>query len=571
MQVGSNHILVRNSLVRWSFLFAFGVTLAIFYWLIDMRSEALDITFEHIFRGLFLFHDYPLALAALIVLPLALVPTMRSYASVLTQFVGRNIHAVAATYFVVLALAAFFVYHAYPLSMDEYAAVFQSKIFAAFQLTGHFPPDLIDWLIPKGFQNYFVAVSHEDGRVVSSYWPGFALLMTPFTALGVPWLCNPVLGAASVFVIYRLTERIFGDAGAAGLAALLAMAAPAFAVNAISFYSMAAHLLLNGAFVLLLLQPSAGRAFAAGAVGSLALCLHNPVPHALFAAPWLVRAVLSADRKRILPALIAGYLPLSVVLGLGWPLLLKDISTVATSDPVQGGALVTMQLSEVFAVPLPWLLYARAIGLAKVWLWAAPLSVAVALCGFWRWRDTDAVRTLAWSAAITFVGYLFVPFDQGHGWGFRYFHSAWFVIPIFAAAATIGRTRSGQDETTLREFAGFVSAGGALSLIVLLPVSAVQVDEFITRHRAQDPTTETARVTILRPDAGYYAYDLVQNDPFLRGTIRMLSRRRENDEQMMAKHFPHLRAVQRGLQGSVWEAAPTDSGSSGNGSDSKAR
>ena len=38
--------------------------------------------------------------------------------------------------------------------------------------------------------------------------------------------------------------------------------------------------------------------------------------------------------------------------------------------------------------------------------------------------------------AIAVIGFcfLFVWADQGHGWGFRYFHSAWLALPLLATA-----------------------------------------------------------------------------------------------------------------------------------------
>lgn len=569
MTANSDHILIRNPAVRWTFVASLGVTLAIFYWLVALRTEALDITFERIFNGLFMFHDYPLVLMSVPILMLALLPQARTTALHFADLVGRNIRLTAAIYFLLLAFGAMYVYHAHPLSMDEYAPVFQSKIFAVLELSGKFPAPLVDWLIPEGFQNYFLSVSHADGRVVSSYWPGFALLLTPFTALGVPWLCNPVLGAAGVLIVHRLALSLFNDRTCAGVAVLLTIAAPAFAINAISFYSMTAHLVLNGVFVLLLLKPTPARAFVAGLTGSLALCLHNPVPHVLFAAPWIVSMILAPQQRRLLPALICGYLPLSLVLGIGWPLLARDVSGGSNGALTSGGALVTMRLSDVFAVPLPGLLYARLIGLAKIWIWAVPASVIVAAIGYWRWRDATPVRLFAWSAGLTFIGYLFVPFDQGHGWGFRYFHSAWFAIPLLAAAAIAPRGNAEPASSPARVgLAGYVAACAMLGLLLVLPLSAVQVESFISTHLAQQPAGNGPGVIILRPASGFYAYDLVQNDPFLRDpVIRMVSQGRKADDAMMAENFSQLVVFKAGLNGSVWIKASAGDGAGNGASD----
>jgi len=47
-----------------------------------------------------------------------------------------------------------------------------------------------------------------DGRIVSTYWPGFALLLVPFSALRVPWLLNPLLGGATLVALCGFNSRL---------------------------------------------------------------------------------------------------------------------------------------------------------------------------------------------------------------------------------------------------------------------------------------------------------------------------------------------------------------------------
>jgi hypothetical protein len=62
---------------------------------------------------------------------------------------------------------------------------------------------------------------------------------------------------------------------------------------------------------------------------------------------------------------------------------------------------------------------------------------------------------------------------------------------------------------------------------------------------------------LMNPDDGFYAADLVQNDPWLRGdVIRMVSHGRADDAHMMSVYFPDLREVYLGPSGAVWSAAP---------------
>jgi hypothetical protein len=84
---------------------------------------------------------------------------------------------------------------------------------------------------------------------------------------------------------------------------------------------------------------------------------------------------------------------------------------------------------------------------------------------------------------------------------------------------------------------------------------AWQVHGFIDRHLAQLPAVKsgTPQVLIIDPAWGYYAFDLVQNDPFMRGpVIKLLTHGPEADRQMIATHFPKLAFLGGNFRGSVW-------------------
>lgn len=534
-----------------------------------LRAGELNPEWVPIFPRLYLFQDYPAAMLYVLALILGLLPQFQQFGLRTARYMGEHPVAASAVLLVVMGFGARWVYWAHPLAMDEAAPYMQSKIFAAGQLAGQFPPALVDRLVYPDFQNYFINVSHETGRVASSYWPAFAVLLTPFMLAGVPWLCNPVLGALSLYVISRLTLALTASREAAGMAMLFSIASAAFVINAISFYSMTAHLLCNAVFALLLLKPTRARVFGAGVVGGLALTLHNPLPHLLFAAPWILWLLWRKDRFSTLPVLVAGYLPLVVVLGFGWyqhglsivhgPA--RPAASFAGSTIEQGLALV----GRVIALPNLDLIKARLIGLAKLWLWAAPSLPLLAIAGFSRRRGDISLKLLVASAVVTFLGYLFIPADQGHGWGFRYFHSAWFVLPVLAAALAArepGAAVGGASRADFTRFGAGASIGG---LLVMIPFYAAAVHSFIGDHLTQMPEAKhgTARVAIISPAMGYYAQDLIQNDPFLRDpVIRMVTGGLKKDDAMIAQNFPGLVLLSRDHRGSVWGYPPPTASSS---------
>ena len=482
----------------------------------------------------------------------------------LARGAGEHPWTVAAVALPLLGAGALLVYRAYPLSMDETTAAFQAQAFAAGRLAGQFPPDLLDQLMPRFPRGLFFTVSRATGEVSSGYWPGFALLLAPFAWLGVPWAANPVISALSLPAIHRLTLALSGSREAAGWALLLTLASPVFVVNAFSFYAMPAHLLCNLLFTLLLLQPTVLRALLAGLVGSLALTLHNPAPHLLFAAALVVWLLLRRAPLAVWAALAAGYLPLLLLLGWGWQQHLAGLAAGAAPAPAaaasapaaaSGGGSAASRIAGAVAsaltLPGPRIIEARLAGLSKVWTWGAAALMVLAAWGYAAARSVPGINALAAALVLTFVGFFFVPFDQGHGWGFRYLHSAWFVLPLLAG---IGLARLPDAEA--RSMAGWAVA---LSLVLANGLRVVQVDSFFARHLAQVPPLAQAaaprkqEILFIEPDRGSYTRDMVRNDPLLRGPrLLMVYDGPERTAALMARHFPDYTRRAQGQWGELW-------------------
>src|SRR5690606_3105771 len=160
--------------------------------------------------------------------------------------------------------------------------------------------------------------------------------MAPFALFGGEWLLNPLLGALGLLVIGDLARQATGHEDARGWAMLAALACPQYTVNAISYYAMPGLLTLNLLYLWLLLRPGWKSAVLAGAVGSLALVMHNPAPHVLFAMPCVIWLLANRSRWTRLAPLILGYVPLTALLCFGWPLLTASMglrpAAVAATD-----------------------------------------------------------------------------------------------------------------------------------------------------------------------------------------------------------------------------------------------
>jgi hypothetical protein len=169
-----------------------------YFFLLD-RMVFSSANFSPIFRYLLTRYDLHAAWLALVICILACfwrrpAPILR-----LIDFIGQHPIRVALTTVGALVVCARVLYHDYPLSMDEYAAFFQSKVFASGTLAAQVPPDLVDWLVVRGFNGTFLIASPQTGRVIEAYWPGFALLLTPFQFISVPSLCNASLSGLSIW------------------------------------------------------------------------------------------------------------------------------------------------------------------------------------------------------------------------------------------------------------------------------------------------------------------------------------------------------------------------------------
>ncbi len=166
------------------------------------------------------------------------------------------------------------------------------------------------------------------------------------------------------------------------------------------------------------------------------------------------------------------------------------------------------------------------------------------------------------------IGYAFFPADQGHGWGSRYFHSAWIALPLLATAALFRPVAMGEEsrtpKTTLArifedsETRAYLTACILLTLVFGVGWRAWEMQGFLAYDLNQLPHYRGSERRVVIVDTGYsfYGADLVQNDPWLRGNvIRMYSHGAAEDKEMMSQNYPSWRKVYGDRFGTVWTAA----------------
>jgi len=288
---------------------------------------------------------------------------------------------------------------------------------------------------------------------------------------------------------------------------------------------------------------------------SIALTLHNPAPHLLFSVAFIAWLMARRAPLAVFASLAAGYLPLVALLGWGWQQHLVEVLAHSGAEARQAAGAPAERLGTAaagaLALPGARIIEARIAGLSKVWTWGSAGLLVLAAYGYAAARAQPAVRTLAAALAITFAGYFVVRFDQGHGWGYRYLHSAWFVLPVLAGLALVR-----MQDAEARRFAAWAVV---LSLVLANGLRLAQVDRFIGQHLAQVPPlarpADPARpeVVFVDPAAGAYVRDMLHNDPFLRGgRIVLYYDGPAAAAALMARRFPDYTKRADGKWGEQW-------------------
>ncbi|MFC5300297.1 hypothetical protein [Azospira restricta] len=480
------------------------------------------------------------------------------YRKVLAR-IGEHPGAIGLSVFAALSLLSPLIYQGRPLSTDEYLLWFQAHTFAQGKLFATYPRE---WLHHLLISPDLFLTDWGKGTILSPYWPGFSLLLAPFAALGVPWMCNPALTGLSVFLLAAIARELFAESETRGAVLLLALASTCFLLNGVTFYAMPAHLLFNALFTWLVVRPSTGRLFLAGVAGSVALVLHNPLPHILYATPWALWLLFRRPFDWKQPtALLAGYLPLSLILGVGWAILRLNSSCplpcggALPAAPIAANSTAGLSAFATSAFVLPNLdiLEWRTVGFVKLVLSSAPALILLA-CIAPVTKDVR-LRCLAASALLTLAGYFFIPFDQGFGWGNRYFHPAWLTLPLLATATLQGWTRTAPESPSYNK----VMRAALLCLITLVPTKALIMYFHTKEHWSHlPPHTGASSEIIFKNSYGNWGLFLVQNPPDLSGAPTIfVSLGRRRDIEFLRTNFPDAKFIGSNLYGTTYQLPPS--------------
>jgi len=406
--------------------------------------------------------------------------------------------AVAVVVFAVAAIGTQTVFHNYLVTADEYLADFQARIF----LRGKFQAEVPSaWVSAERFLNlpFFVQYFPANHSWNSVYLPVYAAMRAVFQSVGLQSLLNPFLAALTVLAVYGTARNIWPESKTNALIAIgLLVSSSQFLVMSMTSYSMPAHLALNAIWLWLYSRPDRGWFYLAPLVGVLAIGLHQPIVHALFALPFLLRLVLQRRWRAVLifaPIYLAG-----CALWFAWQ----------TRYQVGGNA----GIASFFKILNPRMPIIQSMNLLLIIGWAslaAPFLAVLGAIQFFKVRPI--IQDSILSCLLTFGFYFFFYLDQAHGWGYRYFHGA-IACSIIVAVAGFNRLSNlvGQHRATK-----FVLVGIAASLLIQFPLRCFEAERFVRPYARTAAAIHAIPKDIVAFDwlEAWYSADLIRNDPFL--------------------------------------------------------
>ena len=420
-----------------------------------------------------------------------------------------------------------FVAHNHALSADENMPDFQAKIFLSGQTSAAIPEELR--LVAPNLKPIQAILSKDHSKWNQSYLPVYAAIRTPFVALQLQTLVNPLLGALTVICMAGVIGLLWsGQPWLSVAGASLVALTPQILVTGMTAYSMPAHLALNTLWLWLYLQPGKRRYWLAPVVGVLAIGLHSPFVHALFVTPFLVRLLF---QRRWKATSIYAIIYLLGCLGC-WLWWRQFSPTNANPD------------ASVFGSNLKRILFTQPLNIVNLLSWnALPLFIPFLFALRYFRHLPVTVCDATWAFLLTFIFYSLVSFDQGFGWGNRYCYGVLGCLVLIGVAGL----NEWSHRSSPQQPAQFLVVGLLLTFLVAIPLRCWQVEQFIRPFATARDSFNRMNVDLIiyDPRMAWYSSDLRRNDPLLQKrplVANLLNLTVEQAEALRAQ-FPKNRFV----------------------------
>jgi len=337
---------------------------------------------------------------------------------------------------------------AFPNSGDEYAYLLQATLLARGKLYVESPPPHV---------RRFFDVSHvlNDGRYYGKYSPGWPAILSLGCLVGLPWVVNGLLGAATQALVYQTARRHF-SIEAANLTLLILAGNPFFILNSASYFGHPAAALAIAVVYLAYFNwledpASRGNAALLGAAVGWGVLVRSFTTVTLglplgIHGVWRLWVLRKERKKDVLGSLAAAGAPLAVCAALflgynalttGDPLLQPFAKLVPGDRPIIGGVALSAYGEWLMEFGL------GRCGELACWLpFSVPLAAAAAFV--WKGRTRSRIVLLAASAVCLLVAFIFYPSHGGNRYGPRYAYETMVALTLLSTAclASLPRLRA---------------------------------------------------------------------------------------------------------------------------------
>lgn len=304
----------------------------------------------------------------------------------------------------------------FPLSRDEHMVVFDMTVFEHFRLAAPLPPEWRPYaqaLVPA-----FLLNEHRPIGLVSAYLPMNAVLRLLFSKVADPALFNPVLALAGGVALLDIARRTFvRDDAACWVVLLIYALSTQMLVNAMTTYSMTAHMALNLLWLAAFLRGGRSGHSVAVLIGFVATGLHQIAFHPFFVAPFLLWRLREGQGKLVL-AYAAAYGAILLWWAFYPILAAHEVAAAVQQAPdtnliARVSAVLVRRDGDTAALML--------LNLLRFLAWQnfalLPLTMAAGAVAL-RDRGLSGALILGILLWLVFIS-IVLPY-QGHGWGYRY-------------------------------------------------------------------------------------------------------------------------------------------------------
>ncbi|WP_408589304.1 hypothetical protein [Novosphingobium sp.] len=421
-----------------------------------------------------------------------------------------------------LAMALFalaghgFILSGYDTSRDEQLATFDAAIFARGHLFAPLPGLWRDH--SDALNTMFLYPADHRGGWVSSYLPGNALIRAGLGRIASAALAGPMWLMTGALALWGCARTIWPtEREPAVVAILLYLASGQILFAGMTSFAMPAHLSLNLVWLWLFLRRAWWADACALAVGFVAVGLHQPLMHPLFAAPLLF--LLLVERAWPRAAFFALGYGVIGAFWMWWPNLMWSLvqADPHAIKPASVGFLT--RLAEALRNASPAEIVNMPVNLLRFVAWNPLLLLPLIALAAPAIRRDRLASALAFSCALTLAVFTVILPYQGYGYGYRYLHA---LLGNMILLAVFGWQAIAADKPRWRTVLMATTFG---TVVVVLPLQAMMARDF-TRPWAQ------ISQRIDRVDADYvvigsldvpFSHDLVVNAPWLdRKPVRLL-------------------------------------------------